>query len=169
MPTDDDREPKDHHGQVPPAPEEREREREREREERGMFRRLESMVPDLVKRGLYAGLGAVLTTEEGIRKAAADFSLPKDVANYLMSSAQTTKDEALRIMAREMREFLEKMNISQEIAKILTMLSFEIKTEIRFIPNDESLMGVKPDIRNKVAVKRQDKDEDDKKSSKETP
>ncbi len=128
-------------------------EREKERVERSVRQRLEGLVPDLVKRTFYAGLGAVFTTEEGIRKIANEFSLPKDVAAYLINSAQTTKDELFRIVAKEMREFLQTMNLSHEVAKLLTMLSFEVKMEVRFIPNDEALGGVKPDIKNKMTVK----------------
>jgi len=131
-----------------------ETEEDRERNERSIRQRLEGLVPDLVKRTFYAGLGAVFTTEEGIRKIAKEFSLPKDVASYLIDSAQGTKDELFRIVAKEMREFLQGLNLHQEIAKLLTMISFEVKTEIRFIPNDEGIFGVKPQIKPKVAVKK---------------
>src|SRR3989304_6303539 len=79
---------------------------DREPAERTVRKRLEALLPDLVKRTVSAGLGAVLTTEEGIRKLATDFSLPKDVAAYLLSTAQSTKDEAMKIFAREGRELL---------------------------------------------------------------
>jgi uncharacterized Fe-S cluster-containing radical SAM superfamily protein len=131
-------------------------EREEREDERSLRKRLEAFVPDLVKKTFYAGLGAVFTTEEGIRKIASEFSLPKDVVNYLVSSAGSTKDELFRIVGRELRQFLESLNISQEVAKLLTTLSFEIKTEIRFIPNDESIGGVKPQIKPKVTVKKND-------------
>lgn len=129
---------------------------EREKpDEKTVRKRLEALVPDLVKRTFYAGLGAVFTTEEGIRRLATEFSLPKDVANYLIHSAQSTKDELFRIVAKEMREFLQGLNLHQELAKLLTTLSFEIKTEIRFIPNDEAVgLGVKPQIKPKVTVRR---------------
>ena len=126
---------------------------ERERD-KSVRQRLEGLVPDLVKRTLYAGLGAVFTTEEGIRKIANEFSLPKDVANYLINSAQSTKDDLFRIVAKEMREFLQGLNMSQELAKILTMLSFEVKMEVRFIPNDEAVGGgIKPDIKKNISLK----------------
>jgi hypothetical protein len=128
-------------------------EREKERVEKKLLGQITGLVPDLVKRTFYAGLGAVFTTEEGIRKLANEFSLPKDVASYLINSAQSTKDELFRIVAKEMREFLENVNLTQEFAKLLTTLSFEIKTEIRFIPNDEAVGGVKPDIKKAVQVK----------------
>jgi hypothetical protein len=127
--------------------------RERDKVDKKLLGRLEGLLPDLVKRTFYAGLGAVFTTEEGIRKIANEFSLPKDVASYLINSAQTTKDELFRIVAKEMRDFLENLNIGNEVAKLLTTLSFEIKTEIRFIPNDEKVGGVKPEVRKQVAVK----------------
>jgi hypothetical protein len=128
---------------------------EREREdERGLRKRLEGLVPDLVKRTFYAGLGAVFTTEEGIRKIASEFSLPKDVVSYLVSSANSTKDELFKVVARELRQALENLNLPQEIAKLLTTLSIEIKTELRFIPNDEAIGGIKPQIKPRVTVKK---------------
>ena len=117
-------------------------------------------IPDILKRTFYAGLGAVFTTEEGIRKMASEFQLPKDVANYLIQQAASSKDELFRIVAKELRGFLESVNVSGELQKLLTSLSFEIKTEIRFIPNDEAVGGVKPDIKlPKIALKR-DKPDD---------
>jgi hypothetical protein len=129
--------------------------RDRDRDDKSVRKRLEAFVPDLVKRTFYAGLGAVFTTEEGIRKLANEFSLPKDVVAYLVNGAQSTKDELYKVVARELRGFLEGLNLSQELAKLLTTLSFEVKMEARFIPNDEAVGGVKPDVRKKVTVKRQ--------------
>jgi hypothetical protein len=135
-----------------------------EREESGLRDKLEALVPELVKRTFAAGMGAVFNTEEGIRKLARDISLPKDVANYLANTAGNTKDEVVRIVAREVREFLERMNLAEEVAKLLTTLSFEIKTEIRFIPNSEKYSGVEPDVQTKMRLKRAeergDKDKD---------
>src|SRR6476620_7445834 len=130
--------------------------------------RLEGFIPDIVKRTFYAGLGAVFTTEEGIRKIASDLKLPKDVANYLIQQAASSKDELFRVVGKEMRGFLENVNISGELQKLLTSLSFEIKTEIRFIPNDEAVGGVKPEVKvGRMAFRRnkdKDKERDDKKS-----
>ena len=116
--------------------------------------KLEAWVPDLVRKAFTAGMGAVLGTEEGIRRLTKDMPMPKDVAGYLVSTASSTKDDLLRIIAREVREFLSTVNLSEEIAKMLTMLSFEVKTEIRFIPNDEKYAGVEPDVKARVRVKR---------------
>ena len=122
--------------------------------------RLEKLIPDVVRRAVYAGATALLTTEDGIRRLASEFHLPKDVAAYLMMQASSSKDEVFRIISQEVRRFLETINLSGELQKLLTSLSFEIKTEIRFIPNDEAIGNVKPDIKNRVAVKRSGKDKD---------
>src|ERR1700757_4544385 len=131
-------------------------------------RRLEGFIPDIVKRTFSAGLGAVFTTEEGIRKIASDLKLPKDVANYLIQSAASTKDEMFRVVGKELRGFLESVNISGELQKLLTSLSFEIKTEIRFLPNHEAISGVKPDVKGgRFSPKRNREDEKKKKGSSE--
>jgi hypothetical protein len=123
--------------------------------------RLERLVPELVKKTFTAGLGAVFSTEEGIRKIARE-SLP-EVAGYLASSADGAKDKVFEVVARETREFLANLNVSEEIAKILTTLSFEIKTEIRFIPNSDRFVGADPDVKASVRLKRNDDKKDDKK------
>jgi hypothetical protein len=119
--------------------------------------RLEGLIPEVLKRTFYAGLGAVFTTEEGIRRLTNEFSLPKDVASFLVQQAQSTKNELFRIVAAEVRGFLESLNLNEELQRLLTSLSFEIKTEIRFIPNDQKL--VRPKVKNRVTVKRSRDDE----------
>jgi hypothetical protein len=133
----------------------------RDEDARRLRDRLEGLVPDIVRKTFYAGLGALFTTEEGIRKLTSDIPLPKDVASYLLSTADGAKDEVLRILGNELHQFFDRLQLSQELAKLLTQVSFEIKTEIRFIPNDQAIdggVGVKPDIKRKVALKRKEKD-----------
>ena len=122
--------------------------------------RLEHLVPELVKKTFSAGMGAVFSTEEGLRRIAREVSLP-DVVGYVASSADGAKDKVFEIVARETRDFLSNLNLTEEIAKLLTTLSFEIKTEIRFIPNSERLTGAEPDVKASVRLKRTDRDDTD--------
>lgn len=123
--------------------------------------RLERLVPELVKKTFAAGMGAVFTTEENIRKLARE-NLP-DVVGTIASSADGAKDKVFEVIARETRDFLSSLNVSEEIAKMLTTLSFEIKTEIRFIPNSERFVGAEPDVKASVRLKRvEDEDKPDK-------
>jgi hypothetical protein len=145
-----------------PKPEERaergeraEREHERDGLPERIRERLEHLVPELVKKTFAAGMGAVFQTEEGIRRLARE-NLP-EVAGYIASSADGAKDKVFEVIARETREFLATLNLTEEIAKILTTLSFEIKTEVRFIPNSERFTGAEPDVKASVRLKRNDK------------
>src|SRR5205814_10420734 len=78
--------------------------------------RLEHLVPELVKKTFAAGMGAVFSTEEGIRRLARE-NLP-EVAGYIASSADGAKDKVFEVIARETREFLSNLNLTEEIAKI---------------------------------------------------
>ncbi len=138
--------------------EDRDDDRERDLPE-SIRKRLEAMVPDMVKRTVSAGIGALFATEENLRKLAKDLPGAGEVAGYLATTADSTKDKVLEIMAREFREFLSTVNLGEEIAKMLTALSFEVKTEIRFIPNSERYSGVEPDVKAAVRLKRSDRNE----------
>jgi hypothetical protein len=116
-----------------------------------VFRAVEGLIPDILKRTLVTGLGSTLLNEDGLRSLLAEKKLPKEAMGFLMSQASGMRKEILRIISREIRMFLEDMDFGGEVSKILTTLSFEIKTEIRFIPNDAA---VKPSIRNRVKIKR---------------
>lgn len=116
------------------------------------------VVPELVQRLFVAGMGAVFTSEEGIRKLAKDVSLPKDVTKYLVSQAQTTREQLFRIVARELRSFLESINLGAELTKILTSLTFEIKMQVRLLPSDKP-GTIRPDIEADVTVHRNGEEE----------
>ena len=123
-----------------------------EEDDAGLRKKLEQFIPDLVRRTILGGLGAAFATEEAIRKVAGDVTLPKDVVNFLVQQATTSKDEVLRVVGNEVRRFLENANLAAEMQKLLTQLSLEVKTEVRFIPNDAG--GVKPDLKQKMALKK---------------
>jgi hypothetical protein len=76
--------------------------------------------------------------------------MPKEVVTYIVDLADNTKNEVVRVAAREFRTFLDSAKFNQELAKVLTTLSFEIRTEIRFIPNDQAL---KPSVETSARLK----------------
>ncbi|MCA9524625.1 MAG: hypothetical protein KC609_26845 [Myxococcales bacterium] len=111
-------------------------------------------IPELIRKAVISAVKSILQSEETMRKIAAAV-IPKDAVNYLFSQLDNSKNEILRIFARELHQFLEQINLGTELQKILTSVSFEIKTEIRFIPNDESVL--KPTVKAKVRPKRSDR------------
>lgn len=116
----------------------------------GLRERLEGLIPSVIRRTMSTGAGARQYTEDVIRGAIGDLKLPKEAVTYLVEIADNTKKEVVRVAAREFREFLDSARFNEELSKILTQLSFEIRTEIRFIPNDQAL---RPSVSTEARVK----------------
>jgi hypothetical protein len=76
---------------------------------RGEDRERERGISDFVRRAVSAGVGA----------------------------ATRSKDDIMRAAAGEMRNWLEHLNLNEELAKALSKLVIEVKTEVRFRPNEE--------------------------------
>lgn len=125
-----------------------------------VLKSLESLVPDILKRSSQEGEapGEAEGGAEGLRARLSDRKLPREAVSFILGQVDTTKREFLRILSREIRLFLENMDLGGELAKILTSLSFEVKMEVRFIPNDQAL---RPSARGKMRVKRTRSKEDE--------
>ena len=68
-----------------------------------------------------------------------------------VGAASRSKDDIMRVAAGEMRTWLEHLNLNEELAKALTKLVIEVKTEIRFRPTDDGKLA--PETTNDVKVK----------------
>jgi hypothetical protein len=103
-------------------------------------RRFERAIPVVLKRvlerALESGASRLAEGPENLRHLLQDLKLPKDVLHYLYTQVDDTKNGLYRVVAKEIRDVLENTQFAEELTKVLTKLSFEIKTEIRFIPND---------------------------------
>ncbi len=115
-------------------------------------KRLERILPEILKRaiekGLETGIGTLTNSREALQGVVGKVELPKELAGYVLSQVDETKNAMVRVVAREVREFLEAADLAKELQRALTSLSFEIRTEIRFIPNDAG--GVTPSVKAKV-------------------
>jgi len=83
----------------------------------------EGTISDFVRRAVSAGVGA----------------------------ASRSKDDIMRAAAGEMRNWLEHLNLNEELAKALAKMVIEVKTEIRFRPSDEGKLVT--ETSNDVKVK----------------
>ncbi len=109
---------------------------------------------DLVKKAVSTGINTMLTTEEGVR-AVVGAVADKDIIGTAVSGVDATRKEAVAIIGREVQQFLESLNLSEEITKILTSVSFEIRTEVRFVPNEAGKLRAKVSsgARPKVSIR----------------
>jgi hypothetical protein len=113
---------------------------------------LRGSIADGVKKALLAGVGALFLTEEGARRMAREWKLPKDVAAFIGQQAESAKSEILRLFADEVRRFLESESVRHEFWKALSENAIEIHAEVRFRPSAEGTP--RPEISAQVQPRR---------------
>lgn len=118
-------------------------------------KRLESVIPDLIKKAVIGGVERGYESADAVRNFITEQKLPKEIANAILSQIDETKNGLFRVVAKELRSFLEAIDWQHELQKLLTTVSFEIKTEIRFIPNDSTPEKLgRPEVKAGMKVKR---------------
>jgi len=120
--------PDDHASEPPPSGPSSPRERFRSR--------LESVIPEILKRAVEIGVEKARESPDNLKQFVHDMKLPKEIAHYLLVQIDETKNGLFRVVAKEIRDFLEHTNFSGELQKLLTTVQFEVNTTIRFTPND---------------------------------
>jgi len=120
--------------------------------EEGETGRLERLLPELVRR-FVDGLDRISEGKD-VRSRVTD-KLPKEALALLLAQLEETKSGLYRAVARELREFLEKTNFSDELARALTKLTLELRTEVRFVGNESNPSeALAPRVKTEVKVKR---------------
>lgn len=116
---------------------------------------IEGVVAEAIRRGIEAGWDRVSRGDHkgALRAVLGELRLPKEAASYIVSQLDDTKSAVLKVVAREVREFLETSRFADELARLLTTLSFEIKTEVRFVPNEDG-RKLRPKIESKARLRR---------------
>ncbi len=119
---------------------------ERDPDKKRLFERaVPEILKRIVERAIESGANRIAEGPENLRNLVQELKLPKEVLHYLYSQIDETKNGLYRVVAKEMRDVLEQTQFADELTKVLTKLSFEIKTEIRFIPNDAAPRSGKKD------------------------
>lgn len=104
-------------------------------------------VPDIVRRAVLTGVGALFMTEEGIRNLVGEVKLPKDALGFLLAQADRTRSEVARVVTQEVRRFLEGETLRREIWKLLTSVTLEVNATVQLKPSGQP--GIKARIRRK--------------------
>lgn len=110
------------------------------------------LIPDGVKKAILAGVGALFMTEEGARRLARDWKLPKEVIGFIGQQAQSAKDEVLRVFSEEIRHFLESDVVRRELGRVLESMAVEVHAEIRLKRADGG--GTRPEVSATVRPRR---------------
>lgn len=111
---------------------------------------------EFVRRLLEASLEKFADRPELLKQKLTEMKVPREVWASLLSQLDDRKSGLYRVVAREVRDFLESTAFADDLVRALTTLSFEIKTEVRFVPNDAGTAS--PKVKSKVRVKTDDKE-----------
>jgi hypothetical protein len=124
-------------------------------------RRLDSVISELVKRAVEIGVEKAVEAPENIKELVGGIKLPREAVQYLLSQIEDTKNGISRVVASEVRDFLEHSNVASEMQKMLSTMQLEIRTTIRFKPavldataSDSETGRLKPEVNSEVQVKR---------------
>jgi hypothetical protein len=121
-----------------------------------------AFMADAVRKAVLTGLGAVFLTEEGARKLARDWKLPREVVGYVAQQAGGAKDEIVRVVTEEVRKFFESPALRRELLRMISSMSIEIQAEVRLKPaRGGKRLEAKVDLGSvKPRVKRRPADEE---------
>jgi hypothetical protein len=117
---------------------------------------IERIIRDTIRRLVETGVEKITEGPESLRNFVADIKLPKEIAGYIFSQIDETKNGLYRVVAKEIRGFLQQNDLGEELARALSHLSVEINTQIRFVPSDDPAASAKlgqPEVRASVQVK----------------
>jgi len=96
---------------------------------------------DLLKKVLTTGVTAAFMTEESVRLLLKDVPLPKDMVSSLVENAKHTKTEFVSSVKGELKNYLNKIDLSKEIDKIVEKYDFQINATISLKKKKKSTKG----------------------------
>jgi hypothetical protein len=92
--------------------------------------------------------------ESVIRKMLTDSKMRRELLASLLSQWGDTKNAAWSVLGKEFRGFLESTDVALLIVRVLTSVSFEIRTEVKFVANEGALIP-RPIVKSEVKAKPQ--------------
>lgn len=107
-------------------------------------------VTDFVRRFAAASLGAVVMSEEGIRKVAGQLKLPKEVLGLVLAQADKTKEDIGRVVTEEVRKFLQSDRMRDEFLKMIAGMTIEVRAEVKLVP--DRVKDQSPSLLPKITV-----------------
>lgn len=123
-----------------------------------------SIVSETVRKAVLTGLGAFFLTEEGARKLAREWKLPKEIVGFITAQATSAKDEIVRVVSEEVRRFFESEALRREFLRVVSSMSIEVHAEVRLKPTSRGghvqpevkISGVRPRLRREKGEKPED-------------
>lgn len=89
-------------------------------------------ITEIVKKVVGTSIGAAFLTEDAIKNILSDLPLPKDVVKGLINQAKDGKKDFIDNIKNEFKLYLNKVDPTKEIDKVLDKYDIEIKANLSF-------------------------------------
>lgn len=90
---------------------------------------------DMMKKALFAGIGAVFMTEESVRAYVTEAKLPREIRNYLIQNSSQAKEQFFGYLAKELSQLVRKSDLPKVVQTFLREHTIEIEAKVRFREN----------------------------------
>lgn len=92
-------------------------------------------ISDIMKKALFAGIGAVFMTEESVRNYVSEAKLPRDIRNYIIQNTSQAKEQFFAYLSKELSQVILRSDLPKVIQRFLADHTIELEAKIRFKPN----------------------------------
>lgn len=89
-------------------------------------------IADIFKKVINTGVSAAFMTEDTVKGIIQDLPLPKEMVNGLLQNAKNTKEEFVSSVKTELKSYLDRIDVSKEIDRVLENYDLEITANIKF-------------------------------------
>lgn len=89
-------------------------------------------VGDILKKVVSTGINAAFMTEESVRVLLKDLPISKEIINSLVENARNSKQEFVLAIKNELRGYLDKIKVEDEIQKVIDNYDIEFTAKVSF-------------------------------------
>ncbi len=100
-----------------------------------------SSVAEFVKRMAVNGLGALLVSEEGLRRAVEQRKIPEGALSQLRHQAERARADLARILSAEVQNVLRSDWLKEALQEALGGMTLEVRAEVKLVPKKPTPQG----------------------------
>ncbi len=86
----------------------------------------------MMKKALFATIGAVFMTEESVRAYVAESKLPREIRNYVIQNTAQAKEQFFAYLSKELSQLVLKSDLPRVLQAFLKDHTIEVEAKIRF-------------------------------------
>lgn len=91
-------------------------------------------VGDILKKVVNSGISAALGAEDTVKNLLQDLPIPKEIVQGLLDNAKNAKTDFIDSVKTELRSYLDKVDLSKEIDRVLQNYDIEVNAKFKITP-----------------------------------